>query len=422
MIKSLEIKNFESHEHTVLKDFSPGFNLICGRSNQGKTSILRALKLVCFNEFNPKSVRVGAKHCEIVLTTDKGVVKVVRGPKDNHWETTIDGETKTWDKVGKNLPEAVPEITGMNLVNLGGIEFNANFMDQLSAHFMLAAVDDKKASPSDRVRIVDAISGLTGVEELVHELSLANKGFAKAMGDQESEMKALEDKKYEKIFLDKEEEILGGAKKVLDEIELDARRVEDGKKLAKGHEEAKASLEEAKKAMAKLPDVEAAQKEFDKCSKRAVLCAEGKKISESAGKVKEALKGLKGKRDELPDVEKVSCEELEKDIKAMERAKKLLEEANSAKKVLEGQKAKADSLPDLEAAGKASKKLDMQIELLNLGRKLLEGAESCRKSLKEKLTKSKTLTEEENAAEKEIHELLGSVKICPFCGQPISAN
>ena len=36
MIQWMEIWNFESHEHTLFKDFSKGFNLFCGISNVGK--------------------------------------------------------------------------------------------------------------------------------------------------------------------------------------------------------------------------------------------------------------------------------------------------------------------------------------------------------------------------------------------------
>jgi AAA15 family ATPase/GTPase len=65
MLKSIEIWNFESHEHTLIDNLSEGLNLICGESNAGKTSIVRALRLVAYNEFDPDSLRVGAKTCKV---------------------------------------------------------------------------------------------------------------------------------------------------------------------------------------------------------------------------------------------------------------------------------------------------------------------------------------------------------------------
>ena len=48
MLKSLKIRNFESHRNTQL-NFHPGVNVIVGESDQGKTAILRALEWVLFN-------------------------------------------------------------------------------------------------------------------------------------------------------------------------------------------------------------------------------------------------------------------------------------------------------------------------------------------------------------------------------------
>ena len=45
MIKKIIMKNFESHENSEI-EFSGGLNLIIGQSNQGKSSIVRALALV----------------------------------------------------------------------------------------------------------------------------------------------------------------------------------------------------------------------------------------------------------------------------------------------------------------------------------------------------------------------------------------
>ena len=48
MIKSLKIENFQSHKDSYL-EFSNGINIISGKSNNGKTAILRALNWVITN-------------------------------------------------------------------------------------------------------------------------------------------------------------------------------------------------------------------------------------------------------------------------------------------------------------------------------------------------------------------------------------
>ena len=48
MISGLLLKNFQSHKKTILH-FHPGVNAIIGKSNSGKTAILRALYWIIYN-------------------------------------------------------------------------------------------------------------------------------------------------------------------------------------------------------------------------------------------------------------------------------------------------------------------------------------------------------------------------------------
>ena len=84
MIKRITLKNFESHEDSTI-EFSDGLNLIIGQSNQGKSSIVRALAMVVANRFDRDSVRTGAKYCSVAVETEKGTVTAERGEDTNHW-------------------------------------------------------------------------------------------------------------------------------------------------------------------------------------------------------------------------------------------------------------------------------------------------------------------------------------------------
>lgn len=48
-VKSIDIENFQSHENTHI-DFDMGLNIIIGESNNGKSSILRAMDWVVDNQ------------------------------------------------------------------------------------------------------------------------------------------------------------------------------------------------------------------------------------------------------------------------------------------------------------------------------------------------------------------------------------
>ncbi|WP_035425703.1 AAA family ATPase, partial [Halalkalibacterium ligniniphilum] len=59
-INTVRLENFQSHLDTSI-DFSTGLNVIVGQSDSGKTSILRAIRWVLYNQ--PRGtdfMRVGA--------------------------------------------------------------------------------------------------------------------------------------------------------------------------------------------------------------------------------------------------------------------------------------------------------------------------------------------------------------------------
>ena len=221
MINSIELWNWESHEHTLLADLSAGFNLIFGESNAGKTSIIRAIKLAAYNEFDPKCIRVGSKDCAVEIKTDKGRVKVSR--PDNHWETQKLGEkTQHFEKIGKEiLPEAA-EIIGLTMVQLGDIEMPVNVMNQLEGHFMLSELNGKSASGSVRAQIIDEISGLSGIEGVIKEVSLDNHRWGREVKQIEDRIEELAAQKHDPDVLSVENELLDEVK-----VQLDIRR--DGK-------------------------------------------------------------------------------------------------------------------------------------------------------------------------------------------------
>ncbi len=180
MIQKIHIENFESHEDTLLDNLDAGFNLVAGISNSGKTSIVRALLLVGFNEFNPSSIRVGCKNCRIRVTTEKGTVDVTRGEGINKWVIQYaNGTSEEFHNVGRNPVPQAQAVLGFRAIQLGDISVNLNISNQLDSHFLLAGIEGKDASGSMRAQVVDEISGLSGVEMLIKNVSLDNLRISK---------------------------------------------------------------------------------------------------------------------------------------------------------------------------------------------------------------------------------------------------
>lgn len=171
MIKRIRCKNFESHEDTEMF-FGDGFNCVFGESNVGKSSgVIRTLKLVAYNQFDKKMVRLGAKHLEVEVETDKGIVRVCRGEEINEWWITKAGVTEHLVKPGsKPIPQAI-EVLGFGPVDIGEMKIFAHLMDQLEAHFLISAVGSEKTSGSSRAQVIDDISGLRGAEKLIQDIA-----------------------------------------------------------------------------------------------------------------------------------------------------------------------------------------------------------------------------------------------------------
>ena len=171
MLRKLTIRNFESHEDSEI-EFTDGLNLIIGQSNQGKSSIIRALALVAANRFDKDCVRNGADFCEVRAETDRGWVECRRGETVNEWRVCRAGETpKAYRNIGAGMPPGALEALGIGERPRGDLKEIPNIMFQLEKHYMLAEIDGKKATANLVARMMDDAIGLGGLEELIKDMA-----------------------------------------------------------------------------------------------------------------------------------------------------------------------------------------------------------------------------------------------------------
>jgi exonuclease SbcC len=170
MIKKMILKNFESHENSEI-EFSEGLNLIIGQSNQGKSSIVRALALVVANRFDKDSVRTGADFCSVTVITNKGSVTAERGEDTNHWIVETPEGKKEYKNIGTTVPPETLSVLGMGERVRGEIKELPNIMFQLEKHYMLSEVDGKKATSNMIARMMDEAIGIGGMEELIKDIA-----------------------------------------------------------------------------------------------------------------------------------------------------------------------------------------------------------------------------------------------------------
>ena len=112
MIKSIELKNIQSHENTRLV-FDKGINVIVGSSNNGKSAILRGLYWVRYNR--PLGIDTLASHwalndkgdlkSEMAVTVENDFGAVTRKRTKNDNQYIVNG--KVLDVVKSDVPADV---------------------------------------------------------------------------------------------------------------------------------------------------------------------------------------------------------------------------------------------------------------------------------------------------------------------------
>lgn len=226
MIKSISIKNFESHEDTTIH-FGPGLNLLVGESNSGKSSIIRSAAAVVNNQWSKEMVRNGCNSCKVKMETERGWVECERGEKVNVWKCFDGNSIQEYKKVGTNVPEQVTEILGMGERDRGDVKELPNFMFQLEKHYMLSEVDGKKATSNLVARMMDNAIGLGGMEDFIKDLSSDLLKDRKWLTEKTNEITELKSKILDEV-------IFNDYKKLVDDITETEHSFENNQKLLDG--------------------------------------------------------------------------------------------------------------------------------------------------------------------------------------------
>jgi exonuclease SbcC len=151
MIQSIQLINFQGHKNTTI-DLSKGLNSLVGKSDSGKTSIIRAIKWVLTNRPSGDSLinhdafvkNKQVKPCIVTITTDKHTIQRERSADINSY--TIDGlELKA---IGTDVPDEVVQALNLNDIN---IQF------QLDSPFLLNETSGEVARMLNKVIKLDDI-------------------------------------------------------------------------------------------------------------------------------------------------------------------------------------------------------------------------------------------------------------------------
>ena len=131
MIKSVRIKNFQSHKDSFF-EFHPNVNIISGSTNNGKSVVIRALNWAIKNkapssfcsDWNLDKKGNQIENVEVEVTTEKGNCSRVKGKKNGY---VLNGSE--YNAIGRDIPEQVKEFFNLT---------DTNIQSQMDSPFLLS--------------------------------------------------------------------------------------------------------------------------------------------------------------------------------------------------------------------------------------------------------------------------------------------
>ncbi len=171
-IKHVNLENFQSHESLSL-ELVNGVNVIYGQTDAGKSTIIRAIKWVFFNEPKGDVIRKeGSKTTSVTITLDNDtIIKKIKSNTVNAYILKINNEEKRFDSVGKTIPTEVLKALQINTIEIDNEEINLNIANQLSMPFLL----DKSAT--FRTKLFNKLTGNDIIDKVFQSLNKDLLGF-----------------------------------------------------------------------------------------------------------------------------------------------------------------------------------------------------------------------------------------------------
>lgn len=201
-IKQVVIKNFQSHADTTI-EFDQGLNIIVGESNNGKTSIIRAIMWVIDNQpLGTDFIMAGQNECSVSITYDDGTF-ITRGRtlkdtgyyKVGYFDENGVMQTAEYRGFTNAIPIEVVNTHQMPKVNITkDIETHLNVLSQLDSPFLITESPTSKASAIGRItgtHVLDA--GVKNCNNLVLNNKKTIKVHSETLAEKEAELCSLPD-------------------------------------------------------------------------------------------------------------------------------------------------------------------------------------------------------------------------------------
>lgn len=157
-LNKILIKNFQKHTDLTLM-FNKDINVITGVSDVGKSGIFRAMAWVMnFSTISENDYRTeGTKQTSVKIWLDNGCqVERIRSNAINRYILSQDNsEDKVFDNFGRETPEDIVTVLGINSIDIENEHINLNFASQDQLNFLL----DTNYSDTFKAKLFNKLTG-----------------------------------------------------------------------------------------------------------------------------------------------------------------------------------------------------------------------------------------------------------------------
>jgi hypothetical protein len=339
------------------------------------------------------------------------------------WEITPTRQSPVvFDKVGKQMVSEAAKVIGLNVVKLGDADISVNIMDQLESHFMLASLGGQDASGSLRAQVIDEISGLSGIEGVIKDVSLDNHRIGREVKETEDKMEENRKQLHDEVALQTEESLLVQTEKLLSDSEAYSQSAVASKSLLDDTVAVSDSLIQSQSALDQIPDVDRASESLDELERFLVSIQSATELFEEWDVGCSKMRDMDNELNLIPDVDSArAC--LDASISALDGARAMVSVLSEHSRI------KIDAVAIQRRLQKLKKAGDPSISL-----RALESACESKKRASELVSESNIVCMKMREVErrlgvqdlslkkaiKEKDNLMALIKVCPLTLKPVS--
>lgn len=175
----VKIKNFNCIKDIDLS-FNPGFTILQGPSNSGKSSIVKAIENTIFNQSGTTNIRQGQDNYVVGIRKNGQTVSLIKG-KNSKYKVN----DQIFEKFGVSQLTEVADALNIRETVLGGEKVRLNFSHQMSYPFLL----DK--TPGQMYRFIVDSSESESLSNVLKDMSKDIKDAEKSIVQNDAQLDIL---------------------------------------------------------------------------------------------------------------------------------------------------------------------------------------------------------------------------------------